>query len=584
MSFRIDVIANRGRSPQTLLRQSWREGKRVRHKTIANLTKLPPHVVDGIRAILKGGVVFERIDDALAIERSLPHGHVAAALAVARKRQLPRILDRSSSRHASLALAALVARVVEPASKLATARQLSPDTASSSLGTVLDLGPVRGNELLDMLDWLLDRQRHIETSLANRHLRDGTLILYDVSSSYLEGRCCHLAAFGHNRDGKIGKKQIVHGLLCAPDGCPVAVEVFAGNTADPVTVASQVARIRKRFRIQQVALVGDRGMLTTARIRDDLQGAGLDWISALRSRDIRKLLDRAPDNARLEDMDDDAVAEVASEDFPGERLMVCLNPRLRKERARKRNDLLEATENVLREIARTAARARPGPDNRDRINKALGARANRWKMRKHFRIKVRDDALIWERDRAAVADEARLDGLYVIRTSLDPDSVSPAQAVDAYKSLARIERAFRNLKASRLEIRPVFVRTVDHVRAHVFLCMLALHLEWHMRQVLAPMLFEDDDREAARASRASPVEKAQTSQSAKLKADTKTTADGMPVHSMTTLLADLATMTLNKVSLPGRPDSAFHTVAKPTPVQAKAFELLEVKPEALAHA
>ncbi len=580
MSFRIDVIANRGRSPQTLLRQSWREGKRVRHKTVANLTRLPAHVVDGIRALLKGGVVFERIDDAVAVERSLPHGHVAAALAVARRLQLPRILDRSSSRHAKLALAAVVARVVEPASKLATVRQLSPDTASSSLGTLLDLGPVRGNELLDMLDWLLGRQRHIETSLANRHLRDGTLILHDVSSSCLEGRCCELAAFGHNRDGKTGKKQIVYGLLCAPDGCPVAVEVFAGNTSDPATVAGQVARIRKRFRIRRVALVGDRGMLTTARIRDDLRGAGLDWISALRARDIRKLLDRAPDHARLEDMDDDAVAEIASEDFPGERLVVCLNPRLRKERARKRDDLLAATENALREIARAAARARPGPGNRDRISNALGARANRWKMRKHFRIEVRDDALVWERDHAAVADEARLDGLYVIRTSLDPDSVSPVQAVDAYKSLARVERAFRNLKASRLEIRPVFVHAADQVRAHVFLCMLALYLEWHMRQALAPMLFEDDDRGAARAGRASPVEKARVSESAKLKADTKTAADGLPVHSMTTLLADLATLTLNRVSLPGRPDSAFHAVARPTPVQARAFELLGTRPEA----
>ncbi|MDE0694322.1 MAG: IS1634 family transposase, partial [Boseongicola sp.] len=556
MALSVDVIPNRSSPPAILLREAWREGKRIRRRTVANLSKMPPALVDAIRAALDGGVVFPSLDAAVAIRRSRPHGHVAAVLGTLRSLGLVRVLGRKAGRMRDLAVAAIVARVVDPASKLATARALDPETASTSLGTLLGLGPVTGNEMLDMLDWLLARQPWIERSLANRHLKGGnTLILYDVSSSYLEGRKCPLAAFGHNRDGKRGKMQVTYGLLCAADGCPVAVEVFAGNAGDPSTVASQVDKVRSRFGIGRVALVGDRGMLTTARIREDLEPSGLDWISALKTGDIRKLLKAgaggAPAPLEPEALVPDAVAEVTGPDFPGERLMVCLNPRLRQERARKREELLKATEEALEAIAASVRAGRL--KGREAIDRRVGRDANRRKVGKHFEIDVTDGGISWRRLEARIAAEARLDGVYVIRTSLDSASLGPEAAVEDCKSLASVERAFLTMKASRLRIRPVHVWSEDHVRAHVFLCMLAYHVEWHMRRDLAPILFEDDDREGARAQRNSPVEPARVSESARAKAADKRTPDGLPVHGFTTLLADLATLTLNEVTLPGSP-------------------------------
>ena len=581
MALSVDVIPNRSSPPAILLREAWREGKRIRRRTVANLSKMPPALVDAIRAALDGGVVFPSLDAAVAIRRSRPHGHVAAVLGTLRSLGLVRVLGRKADHMRDLAVAAVVARVVDPASKLATARALDPETASTSLGTLLGLGPVTGNEMLDMLDWLLARQPWIERSLASRHLRGGnTLILYDVSSSYLEGRKCPLAAFGHNRDGKRGKMQVTYGLLCAADGCPVAVEVFAGNAGDPSTVASQVDKVRSRFGIGRVALVGDRGMLTTARIREDLEPSGLDWISALKTGDIRKLLREgaggAPAPLEPEALVPDAVAEVTGPDFPGERLMVCLNPRLRQERARKREELLKATEEALEAIAASVRSGRL--KGREAIDRRVGRDANRRKVGKHFEIDVADGGISWRRLEARIAAEARLDGVYVIRTSLDSASIGPAAAVEAYKGLARVERAFLTMKASRLRIRPVHVYSEDHVRAHVFLCMLACHVEWHMRRRLAPILFEDDDREGARAQRSSPVEPARVSESAKAKAADKRTPDGLPVHSLTTLLADLATLTLNEVTLQGSPDHAFPLLATPTELQRRAFGLLEIDP------
>ncbi|MCY3649714.1 MAG: IS1634 family transposase [Acidimicrobiaceae bacterium] len=581
MSFHLETIPNRKSRPTVLIRKAWREDGRLRKKTLANLTQLPPHIVDGIRGLFEGGVAIARPEDVFTIRRSLPHGHVAAVLGTLRSLGLVRVLGRKAGRMRDLAVAAVVARVVDPASKLATARALDPETASTSLGAVLGLGPVTGNDMLDMLDWLLERQPWIERSLANRHLKGGnTLILYDVSSSYLEGRKCPLAAFGHNRDGKRGRMQVTCGLLCAADGCPVAVEVFAGNAGDPSTVASQVDKVRSRFGIGRMALVGDRGMLTTARIREDLEPAGLDWISALKTGDIRKLLragaDGAPAPLEPEALVPDAVAEVTGPDFPGERLMVCLNPRLRQERARKREELLKATEEALEAIAASVRAGRL--KGREAIDRRVGRDANRRKVGKHFEIDVTDGGISWRRREARIAAEARLDGVYVIRTSLDSASLGPAAAVEAYKGLARVERAFLTMKASRLRIRPVHVWSEDHVRAHVFLCMLAYHVEWHMRRDLAPILFEDDDREGARAQRNSPVEPARVSESARAKAADKRTPDGLPVHGFTTLLADLATLTLNEVTLPGSPDHAFPLLATPTELQRRAFELLEIDP------
>ena len=582
MSLRVHVIPNRTSPPSVLVRETWREGKRIRRRTVANLSRLPRFLIDAIDAMLQGGVVFTRLQDAVTIRRAWPHGHAAAVLGVCRKLGMRRILHRSPGRMRDLALAAIVARTVEPGSKLACARALSPDTASSSLGALLNLGPVDGNEMLALLDWLLARQPGIETSLANRHLADGTLVLYDVTSTRLEGRCCPLAAFGHSRDGRKDKMQITFGLLCSRDGCPVAVEVFPGNTGDPATVSAQVAKLRSRFGIARVAVAGDRGMLTTARIRDDLEPAGLDWISALKTSDVRKLLKRAPDGGeaplRPSRLVPDAVAEVSSPDFPGERLMVCLNPRLRAERGRKREDLLRATERRLEGIAESVRRGRPGLRGRDRINRRLGRDLDRFKVGKHFDVEVADDGIAWRRNEGRVAAEAALDGVYAVRTSLGPDEIGADEAVEAYKCLSKVERAFRSMKTVSLEVRPVYVYTADHVRAHVFLCMLAYHVEWHLRRALAPLLFEDGDREGARAKRSSPVQEAEVSDSAGARARTRKTPDGFPVHSLKTLLADLATLTLNDVELPATPNHEFRLLSQPTPLQQRAFELLEVDP------
>ena len=589
MSLYVERIPNRTSPPAILLRQSRRQEGKVKRTTLANLSRLPPRLIEDIRLLLKGAQLVVDPAQAFTIRRSLPHGHVLAVLGLCKQLGLRRILHRHPGRPRELALAAIVARLLGPGSKLACARSLAPDTAASSLGAMLGLGPVTGNEMLAMLDWLRERQPWIEKSLANRHLRDGTLILYDMTSSFLEGQCCPLAAFGHSRDGRRGKKQITFGLLCSRDGCPVAVEVFAGNTGDPATVAEQIRKIRVRFGIERVALVGDRGMLTTARLREDLQPATLDWISALKTSDLRTLLrslgrtkrpggkaGQAP--LRPEALVPDAVAEITSPDFPGERLMVCLNPRLRDERARKREDLLQATEAILEEIARTVRRPGSKLRGRDRINRRVGRDANRRKVEKHFTITVTDDDLTWTRNTARIAVEARLDGIDVIRTSLGAKAIGAAEAVEAYKSLARVEQAFRAIKTARLKVRPVYVYNAERVRAHVFLCMLAWYVEWHLRRRLAPLLFEDDDREGARAQRTSPVQKAEVSDRARDKAATKTTPDGFPVHSLTTLLVDLATLTLNEVTVPGRPDQPFPLTATPTPLQAEAFRRLEIEP------
>ena len=592
MAIYVEKIPNRSSPPAVLIRQAWREGKRIRRRTLANISKLPPAAIAGIRSVLKGGVVFDSLDQAVSIRRSLPHGHVAAVLGLCRQLGLPRLLYRKRSRPRDLALACVVARVLFPASKLATARFLSPDSPGSSLGSLLGLGPVSGNELLANLDWLRQRQPWIQRSLARRHLQKGSLLLYDVTSSYFEGNCCPLAAFGYNRDGKRGKRQLVCGLLCAADGCPVAVEVFPGNTADPGTVAALVRLIRQRFGIESVALAGDRGMLTTARIREDLGPAGLDWVSALKTTDLRTLLKQPkpdPNNPGQErraplrpgELVPDQVAEIHSPDFPGERLLVCLNPRLKAERARKRESLLRATEEILERIA-GMVRRRSSPalrKGRDAINRRVGREANRKLVEKHFTIEVSDSELRWSRKRDSIEAEGQLDGIYVVRTSVEQDKLAAGEAVAAYKRLARVERAFRNMKTDRLQLRPIFVYDEEHVRGHVFLCMLAYYVEWHLRRKLAPLLFEDADREAAEARRASPVEPAQSSLDAQSKAAGKRTPEGLPVQSLETLLEHLKALTLNQVTLPGGEDSEFPLLSQASSLQARALELLGVDPQ-----
>ncbi|HSC00498.1 MAG TPA: IS1634 family transposase [Gemmatimonadales bacterium] len=570
----IDIVPNRGSPPAVLLRESYREGNRIRKRTLANLSKLPPDQVELLRAVLRGEPLVPA-GVGLEIVRALPHGHVLAALGMARRTKLDRLLPRAAARRAQLALALIVARLIDPASKLATARALDATTAPHSLGATLGLGRVTAKEVYATLDWLGAAQEAVEAALARRHLSAGTLLLYDVTSTYLEGRCCALARHGYSRDGRRDKLQIIVGLMCTAEGCPLAVEVFEGDTGDPATLAAQIEKLKRRFGPRRIVLVGDRGMITSARIAEDLTPAGLDWITALRAPAIQRLAAEAgPLQLSLFDQRD--LAEIESPDYPGERLIVCRNPALGAERGRKRAELLDATEQALSRIQARVRRARQPLRGADKIGQAVGAVLGRRKVAKHFRIAVTDDDLSFARDRAQIAAEAALDGVYVLRTNVPADSLSTADTVRAYKSLARIERAFRSLKTVDLELRPVFHWTSPRVRAHVLLCMLAYYLEWHMRQALAPILFAEHDPAAGAAQRASPVAKAQPSPAARRKAKTKRTDDGLPVHSFRSLLADLATLTLNTVRF-GRA-ATFSVLATPTEIQRRAFELLGLSP------
>ena len=573
----IEAVPNRGSPPAILLRESFRENGRVGKRTLANLSDWPTPLVEGFRTLLKGGVAVAA--EGIRIRRALPHGHAAAVLGTMRVIGLDRLLGKPiDKRLVPLAIALIASRLISPASKLATARDLAADTAGSSLGRLLELGAVDESELYRALDWLGARQAAIETALARRHLKNGALVLYDVSSSWLEGRCCELARFGYSRDGKKGKLQIVYGLLCAADGCPVAVEVFEGNTADPMTLSTQIDKLKERFALSRVVLVGDRGMITSARISDELRPAGLDWITALRAPQIRALLDTGAFQLSLFDERD--LAEITAPEFPGERLVVCKNPLLAEERARKREDLLQATEAALTKLADQIARG-TGPRGTDRIARAVGRIENRYKLAKLFDITVGEDGFTFARNPVRIAEEARLDGFYVIRTSVEDKALAPESVVGAYKSLARVERAFRTLKTVDLHLRPIHHWLASRVRAHVFLCLLACHVEWHMRECLKPMLFDDDDPAGAARERASIVAPAQSSPAALRKRSSKLTANGGPVHSFHSLLRDLATCTINAVTTTLNQAYSFTLVATPTPIQAQAFTLLNVDPTKL---
>ncbi len=568
----IESVPNRNSPPAILLRESFRHNGKVCKRTLCNLSDWSPAHVEGLRSVLKGGTVISAEYDAFTITRSLPHGHVAAALGTARKIGLDRILGPAGDRCRDLALAMLVGRILDPVSKLAAARTLSPATACSSLGEALGLANVSDAELYAALDWLLERQAAIETALARRHLQNGTLVLYDVSSSYMEGRCCPLAKRGYDRDGKKGMLQIVYGLLCAPDGCPVAIEVFDGNTGDPTTLATQIDKLKQRFGLSHVVLVGDRGMITEARITEDVKSAGLDWITALRAPAIKELLNSGALQLTLFDTRD--MASITSPNFPGERLVVCRNHDLAADRSRKREELLAATEKDLTRIKTAVERKRNPLRGTAEIALAVGAVLNTYKMKKHFDLTITDDAFSYARKTAEIAAEAATDGLYVVRTSLSEATLGDADTVRSYKSLALVERAFRCIKTVDLNVRPVYHRLADRVRAHVFLCMLAYYLEWHMRQCLAPMLFDDTDKEEAEALRSSVVAQAQRSKGAVKKQSTGVTPDGLPVHSFRTLLADLATLARNTIVTAINPLYPLTVVTRPTLVQQKAFDLL----------
>jgi len=568
----VESVPNRNSPPAILLRESSRIDGRIVKRTLANLSSWPASQIDALRRVLKRESLVSPAD-AFQILRSYPHGHVAAALGTLRRLGLESILSRSRSPERDLAVGMIVARILEPASKLATARGFHPETVTSSLAAVLGLDKaVDETQLYRSLDWLLERQQSIENTLAKRCLSEGSLILYDVSSTYFEGRHCPLARFGHSRDERSGNLQIVFGLLTNAEGCPVAVEVFAGNTGDPTTVASQVRKLRERFHLKQIVIVGDRGMLTSARIREDLQPQeGLQWISALKSIQIQQLVQSGALQLSLFDQLD--LAEIQHASYPGERLIACRNPLLAEERSRKRNELLEATEKQLKKIVEATQRKNKPLRGRKEIGLAVGKILGRYKMGKHFSLFIEEDGFRCERKQANIEREAALDGIYVIRTSVPAETFSSGKVVGCYKRLSDVERAFRSLKSVDLKIRPIYHHLADRVRAHVFLCMLSYYVEWHMRRALAPMLFDDDDPQAAEVARTSIVTPAQRSPKAKSKDLYKRTEDGMPVHSFQTLLKDLATLTSHEVRVG---EQTFQMLATPTPVQQRALQLLQV--------
>ena len=573
----IESIPNRNSPPAVLLREAYREAGKVKKRTLANLSCLSAEVIEGLRVLLKGGVAVPRADDVFTVERSLPHGHVAAVLGSALACGAADWFAAAPGTLPKTLLALVVARVITPSSKLATQRMLSDDTAAHSLGRVLGVGQLQPEALYRALDWLHAAQPGIEKRLARQHLAGTTLVLYDLTSTWLTGRCCPLAARGHSRDGKRDDPQIVFGLICSAAGCPVAVEVFPGNCADPTTVAAQVVKLKDRFGIEQIAWVGDRGMITSARINNVLRPHGMDWISSLRAAQIALLAhERGPFQPSL--FDERNLLEIASEHFPGERLIVCRNPLLAEERSRKRSELLAATEAELQTIVTAIERTRRPVRGAQEIALRVGRSINRYRMAKHFELTITDAQLSWARKQTQIDAEAALDGLYVVRTSLPEKSLNANAAVAAYKSLSQVERAFRSIKTVDLQVRPVFHYSAERVRAHVFLCMLAYYVEWTMRERLKPMLFDDEFIEAAQLTKPSAVAKAQRSAHAKAKDASKHADDGLPVHSFRTLLQDLGTLTYNVTYTALNPKAKIILTTRPTPLQEKAFSLLRINP------
>jgi hypothetical protein len=565
-------VPNRGSPPAILLRESYREGGKVKNRTLANLSRWPEHKVDALSRALKGLPPARGLSEAFEITRSLPHGHVAAVLGTAQRLGMPELIDATPSRNRDLVVAMLIAQVIGPGSKLAFARGLRAETATSSLGQVLGVASCDEDDLYAAMDWALARKDSVENALAARYLVNGTLVLYDVSSAAFEGRTCPLGAIGHPRDGVKGRLQIVYGLLCTTAGIPIAIEVFEGNTGDPKTLAAQITKLKDRFGLSRVCLVGDRGMLTDARIRDEVRPAQLDWISALRAPQIKALVD---DGAlQLSLFDEQDLFEISAPQFPGERLVCCHNPVLAEQRTRKRQELLAATEKELTPIAAATRRERRPLRGKDTIALRVGKVINHYKMAKHFTIEITDESFTFTRNTEAIAAEATLDGIYVIRTSLPEPTLERDDVVLRYKGLEDVERFFRTLN-SDLDVRPIRHRLADRVRAHMFLRMLSYYLVWHMKQALAPILFHDNDKPAAAAKRANPVAAAQRSDEALAKAARKRTTENAPVHSFTSLLADLATLCVNHIQ-PADDMPAFTMTTTPTPLQRRAFELLDI--------
>ncbi len=567
----IEIVPNRNSRPAVLLREGWREGKKVCKRTIANLTDWPARKVETLRRVLKDEPLVSP-QEAFTIERSVPRGHVEAALETVRHIGLDKLIGAKRTRERDLVLAMIVERLIFPCSKLATTRLWHTTTLAEELA----VGDADEDELYAAMDWLLARQSRIEKKLAAAHLGQGSHVLYDVSSSYYEGRSCSLAQFGHNRDGKRGKPIVVYGVLTDADGRPVAAEVYPGNTGDPSTVPDQVDKLKQRFGLERVVLVGDRGMLTQPQIEVLKQHPGIGWISALRTEKIRQLVDQ--EHLQLSLFDQKNLAEISSPDFPGERLIVCCNPLLAHERRRKREALLQATEQALEKLIKQVQRRTKTPLSAAEIGQKLGKLINRFKVGKHFETCIEEGYFSYARRAEAIEREAQLDGLYVIRTSEPEGRLSAEDTVRSYKNLAQVERAFRTLKGLDLLIRPIHHRDEQRVRAHIFLCLLAYYVEWHMRQVLAPLLFDDETLPTERARR-DPVAPAQPSEQAKRKKAVRLTADGLPIHSFKTLMAELGTRCRHRCRMKSDPDSpAIYQDTERTPLQSRAMDLLRLLP------
>jgi transposase len=547
-----------------LLRRSYREDGKVKNETLANLSHLPDELIELVRGALRGESYLPA-GEAFEIERSLPAGHVMAALSMARRLDLGRLLDRSPSRERDLVLAMVCQRALAPMSKLATVRAFEQSTLAEELG----VGDADEDELYGAMDWLIERQSKIEDRLARRHLKDGELVLYDVSSSYFEGRSCPLAKLGYSRDGKRGTPQIIYGLLCDKPGRPIAVEVFPGELHDDKTLPSQIEKLKQRFGLSRVVVVSDRGMVTKANIQLLSETEGAAWITALKAPQIKKLV---RDGAlQLSLFDEQNLGEITSEDYPGERLVVCRNPLVAAERTRKREELLGATERGLAEIAE---RVKNGTlTGADQIGLAVGPALGRYRVKKHFEIQVTDTTFTFKRKAVQVEAEAALDGFYVLRTSVPDTELDTVGVVRSYKGLEQVERAFKTFKGPELEIRPIHHHLENRVRAHVFMCMLAYYLTWHLRQAWAPLLFKDEQPPTP----SDPVAKATRSTSALRKTQTKRTATGQPCHSYKTLIADLATLTRNTIHLP-ETNATFQKLTEPTPLQAHALDLATTAP------
>ena len=567
----VETVPNRNSPPAILLRQGWREGSKTRKRTLANLSDWPPHKIETLRRLLRDETLVSP-QDLFRTQQTLPHGHVAAILSTIRKLGLDAMIASKRCRERDLVVAMIAERLIDPCSKLATTRQWH----STTLAEELSVEDASEDDLYQAMDWLLERKPRIEKKLAERHLVEGSLVLYDVSSSYYEGHTCTLAQFGHDRDGKKGRPIIVYGVMTDREGRPLAVEIYPGNTGDPTTVGDQIEKLRQQFCLSRLVLVGDRGMLTQPQIDKLKTHTGLGWITALTSGAIRHLLQTGA--LQLSLLDEKNLAEITSPDYPGERLMACYNPLLEEERGRKRQALLKATEKELAKIVQQVARRTQKPMQEAEIALKIGKVLGHYKMGKHFVYSIAAGSFHWTRREESIEQEAKLDGIYMIRTSEVAEQLSAEDTVRSYKSLAQVERAFRSMKGVDLLVRPIRHRTEDRVPAHIFLCLLAYYVEWHMRQALAPMLFEDEELPRER-KRRDPILAATVSESAQQKKTTRQTADGFPVHSFATLMAELASRARVTYGLQSEPSGpSFKQVPEPTPLQAKAYQLLTLLP------